>query len=200
MRKRHALALLITVATFAVAGCGSGDDAGSDGDTASSGSPTTTAAASGEADGESPDGAPGGAATELPDVDACELLSTEQVTEVLGEDVNAPEPSVTPTSIGCAWFSAAGRPGDGVTLTVLPAAVFDTTLSGGGADGYTLESVDGLGEKAYFLTPTASGENPVLSVKDGDTSFTIFLKSGLKTVEQTREGEQQLALEVLAAL
>ncbi|MFM7064699.1 MAG: hypothetical protein ACKO04_14590 [Actinomycetes bacterium] len=187
MLRRRALPVFLVVGIFALGACGSGDDGGE--------RAATTAEAGTGAGGDS-----GGSATDIPDIDACSLLTSEQVSAVLGGPVDAPTPNSTPASTGCGWFSTSGKPGDGVTLTIQPLVVFDGTVKVGGASGYSFEQVDGLGDDAFFLTPETTSTNPILSVKDGSTTFAVFVKQTGTPVEKIRAGEEQLARDVLAAL
>ena len=189
MLRRRALPVLLILGIFTLGACGSGEDAGSDA------APTTAAAADKDAGSGS-----GGSATDVPDVDACSLLTSEQVSAVLGGPVDEPTPNSTPASTGCGWFSTTGKPGDGVTLTIQPLVVFDGTVKAGGASGYLIEPVNGLGDDAFFQTPETTRTNPILSVKDGSTSFAVFVKQTGTPVEKIRAGEEQLARDVLAAL
>ena len=133
-------------ACAALSACGGGDDDKSDDATAStSASPAASASTSGPA------------AVELPSVElpsgACDLLSADEVSDVVGAKVHEGSATSGPTTSGgefssCVYASAdPDHPADTATIVLYPNT--DAADQGRGEDA---QPINGLGDRAYAST------------------------------------------------
>jgi hypothetical protein len=141
VRIRRALVLLTLVACAALSGCGGGDDDKSDDATPSpSASSDPTEATSGPA------------TVDLPS-EACDLLSAEEVSDLVGTKVKKGTPASGPTTSGgefssCAYVSDdPDHPADTATIVLYPN--LDAADQGRGEDA---QPIKGLGDQAYAST------------------------------------------------
>lgn len=143
VRIRRVLLPLALVACAAVPACGGGDDDKSDDATPSpnpSASPGATEATSGPA------------TVDLPS-EACDLLSAEEVSDLVGTKVKKGTPASGPTTSGGEFSSCAyasddpDHPADTATIVLYPN--LDAADQGRGEDA---QPIKGLGDQAYAST------------------------------------------------
>lgn len=130
-------------------------------------------------------------------LDACTLLTSAEATAALGEPV---DPGVPPEA-GARSCIFAGHPAQGVDFNAV-----EISLTGTGTfdpnkksiAGLTITPVSGVGDAAYFVSIGAGFE--VLSVKKGQTTFTVsvLLKGASDT--QLQDAEKTLAALVVGRI
>jgi hypothetical protein len=124
-----------------------------------------------------------------PPTSACSLLSSEQISSVLGTKVEAGKALMAKV---CIW---PGTPGKKVTLNLITAQAFAYAKVPVG-NGITKTEVRGIGEDAVYVS--APGAPTTLTVKKGDAAFTLIV-SGFPD-DLTKAKEKTLALEVCSNL
>jgi len=133
-----------------------------------------------------------------PPKDACALLTSAQVSAVLGVTVGAGTP-LTPTSTNlCHWGTAnpTGKgPKKGLMLTLQNPLAFAYAKMPAG-HGIVKVPVSGIGDDAVY--GTSPGYPTVLTVKKGDVVFVVHV-NGFPD-DEIKAKEKQLALDVLAKL
>jgi Protein of unknown function (DUF3558) len=145
VRIRRALVPLVLVAGTALTACGGADDdSGSKGD-ASDATPTS-GVASDPTESDVPD----------LDVEACDLLSADEVAEAVGTPVKEGTPSSGPAITGgefssCTWVSDdPDHPADSATITVYPNS--DAADSARGEDAQPVEELGSSAFSAAFAS------------------------------------------------
>lgn len=130
-------------------------------------------------------------------LDACSLLTPDQVSAELGATVQAGEHLVASASSLCAWAPAGGPKlgGDKVVLDIKTVQAF--SLGKIPIKGATKTPVSGIGDDAYYIT--AGGLGTSLSVRKGDVAFNINLH-GHFPIDEIKAKEKALALNVLPKL
>ena len=120
----------------------------------------------------------------------CSLLTSAQVSAVVGVSVGAAQPIAT---TGCAWSG----PHVMTTVSLWDASGWEkmkTPLA-----GMTKTAVAGLGDDAFFSTIGAPGKQlATLSVKKGKTAYIFHVYGGILSDQMTME--KALASAVLAKL
>jgi hypothetical protein len=125
--------------------------------------------------------------------DACSLLSTEQVSSILGIPV-APGEHIVPNSLtSCAWMGPGGASlgSKKMVLSLMSARAFETGKTP--VKGVTETVVSGLGDDAYYISMPPFGT--ALSVKKGGACFQLRI-AGFPSGE-ARHLERQLALRLM---
>jgi hypothetical protein len=129
-----------------------------------------------------------------PPKNACSLLTTAQVSAVVGTSVGAGTPLLPTDTKACRWHADAAK--IQVQLFLKDAQAF--AMAKMPFSGKTVVSASGIGDDAVY---TSGGGTPaVLSVRKGDVSFNVHvLKYGLPD-DKVKAMEKTLALDVLAKL
>jgi hypothetical protein len=134
-----------------------------------------------------------------PPTNACSLLTTAQVSAVLGVPVEAGKPLAPTITKVCHWgaINAAreGMTSKGAMLTLQDAGAFAYAKMPVG-HGIIKVPVSGIGDDAVY--GTTPGYPTVLTVKKGDVVFVVHV-NGFSD-EQIKAKEKTLALDVLAKL
>ena len=139
------------------------------------------------------------AAFAAPPTDACSLLTTAQVSAVLGVTAETGKPLAPTITKVCHW-GASGTAGKGsakkgVMLTLQDPRAFAYAKMPVG-NGITKVDVSGVGDDAVY--GTTPGFPTVLTVKKGDVVFVVHVNGF--TDDEIKAKEKTLALDVLARL
>jgi len=138
------------------------------------------------------------------DVDACSLLTPEEVSRALeitslpGKRLVASSPKV------CGWTDgpAVGANYRRVVVTITSLTAFQFGKSGNNPK-MTIETAAGIGDEAYYEIFKTS-ESPFLVVRKGNAAFTVRVLNGFKlkafTLEQEKAKEADLAKAAVARL
>jgi hypothetical protein len=125
--------------------------------------------------------------------DACSLLTTEQVSSILGIPV-APGEHIVPNSLtSCGWMGPGGASigSKKMVLSLMTARAFETGKTP--VKGVTETVVSGIGDEAYYISMPPFGT--ALSVKKGGAYFQLRI-AGFSSGE-ARHLERQLALRLI---
>jgi hypothetical protein len=125
--------------------------------------------------------------------DACHLLSTEQVSTVLGIPV-APGEHIVPNSLtSCGWMEPGGASigSKKMVLSLMTARSFETGKTP--VKGVTKTIATGIGDEAYYISMPPFGT--ALSVKKGGAYFQLRI-AGFPS-GAVRHLERQLALRLV---
>lgn len=157
MNSFRILAGLLIVAVLAA--CGGTQSSATD--SAADADPTTQAT---EADPGTAD------AGSLGDFDLCDVVSSEELSEIAGSEVADTTAAVSGGVYSCNYWDAGGLPIAGSTLAtpetgIDPTQMFDANV---GAEG--VEEVDGVGDRAVM---TGDENFPVLMVLVGDNLYSL---------------------------
>lgn len=138
-------------------------------------------------------------ASAAPPTDACSLLTTAQVSAVLGVTAETAKPLAPTITKVCHW-GASGTAGKGssrkgVMLTLQDPKAFAYAKMPVG-NGITKVDVSGVGDDAVY--GTTPGFPTVLTVKKGDVVFVVHVNGF--TDDEIKAKEKTLALDVLARL
>lgn len=129
-----------------------------------------------------------------PPTNACSLLTTAQVSAVVGASVGAGTPLFPTDTKACRWRSTEAKLQ--VQLFLKDVRAFASAKMA--FPGKVVTSASGIGDDAVYTS--SQGTAAVLSVKKGSVSFNIHvLKYGLPD-DKVKAMEKQLALDVLAKL
>lgn len=173
---------VLAVAIVLVAGCGGDDE-----ETTASDAPEATVAPDADADGAP---AAGG---------GCELLSTGEVSDLIGEEVA--EATELPT--GCQWAPEGGATtGASWEWQSIPPESFTSNReTAAGTSVMSVEPIDGLGDDAFLRSNVDPDGNPLTSetwVLAGTEAF--FVRTTLPSSDEVLAAEQALAEAILDRL
>lgn len=138
-------------------------------------------------------------ASAAPPTDACSLLTTAQVSAVLGVTAETGKPLAPTITKVCHWGTSApagkGSAKKGVMLTLQDPRAFAYAKMPVG-NGITKVDISGVGDDAVY--GTTPGFPTVLTVKKGDVVFVVHVNGF--TDDEIKAKEKTLALDVLARL
>ena len=127
-----------------------------------------------------------------PPTNACALLTTAQVSAVVGTSVSAGTPLFPTDKKVCRWHGTKIQ----VQLFLKNAEAFASAKMA--FPGKVVVSASGIGDDAVY---TSGGRTPaVLSVRKGDVSFNLHVLSYGLPDDKVKAMEKALALDVLAKL
>lgn len=129
---------------------------------------------------------------------ACSLLTQAQVSAALGVKVGAGRSIMGPEV--CNWPAPfrAGTPPIRAELNFVILAAFDAAKKEVGYRVAKTTEARGIGDDAVYTSYTDPHEPPILTVKKGNTAFTIVV-TGFSN-DQAKAKEKTLALEVCSKL
>jgi uncharacterized protein DUF3558 len=187
VRVRMSLVAVMSVVVLLSTGCGGDGKAKADGDNVA---PTA---------GGPSDGGPGGEPSDLRTVDACAVLTAEQVAKALA----MPGLTATPNALGCDYGPADNAP---VVSTIATrsktAGGVDQALTAylGTLGDVRTDKVSGLGDSAVYVQPGTIGGVLLVAVRRGDETALFSLNAGGGEPSPTRDQLVALAKEALAGL
>jgi len=183
LSKRMAVFLtVVALAALVLAACGGDDDYDSGGDTG----PTATEVD--DAGGGDDSGDDSGGNGDV--VDACALLTEEEVGAVLGTSVPVGEPQNFDPFFGCSWITETFDSAD-ISVTVGDAGESLYEFNNDDA-----EEIDGLGDRAQYLT----GLLGLLEVLKGDYYLSVSVNSFEMEDDDIRDASIELAEHAVARL
>jgi len=189
----------VSVAALVVAPMLGACDTGDDGKAAGEAPPGVSSPAAG-ASGDASDGASGGAGTDdMRPVDACAVLTAEQVSRVLA----IPGLVAAPNPIGCDYAVDEGIPvvSTIATRSTAPGGV-DAAIEAylGTLGDARTETVTGVGDRAVYVQPDTFGGVLVVAVRKGDETAVFSLNAGGAEPPPGKEQLIALAEEAVARM
>jgi hypothetical protein len=127
-------------------------------------------------------------------LDACSLITAAEVAAVLGKPVDPGAPP-EPGASSC-LFPESKTATDSVEISITRIADFKPTQKS--IPGLTITPVSGIGDDAYYLSLGAGSE--VLSVRKGQTTFTVSVLMKGASDSQLMAGEKTLAMAALGRI
>lgn len=137
-----------------------------------------------------------------PPADACSLLTTAQVSAVLGVPVVSKGlgPKV------CMWSQTGAKPGStlrrvDLVILIMQGYTLAKTVAKTANAPTSMTPVRGLGDDAYYLAGASGSQYMEIRVKKGSVAFGIRVhRSRTFSVDQVKAKEKTLALDVLAKM
>ena len=193
---RKTLLILVVVAGLVAACSGSGATAAPPAAATPAGA-TPVAATPAGATPAAPGATDTPAAGAPKELDACSLITTDEAAAALGEPVDPGAPP-EPGSSSCLF---SGHPAQGITIDAVQIAI----TSGGDFDpnkksipGLTITPVSGIGDAAYYVSLGAGYQ--VLTVKKGQTTFTVSVLKAKAADSQLQAAEKTLAMAIVGRI
>lgn len=137
-----------------------------------------------------------GAASAAPPINACSLLTSAQVSDVLGTSVGAGTALFPTDTKDCQWRTTGTGSKISVQLFLKDARAFAYAKMAG--SNKVIVPASGIGDDAVYTS--SQGTPSVLSVKKGDVVFDVHVLSYGLSDDKVKTIEKQLALNVVAKL